>query len=199
VLRCEKWFWHKGEKETTTVTSIAARQASDHANYDRGVREHVISVLVENRVGVLARVAGLFTGRGFNIESLAVAPTEDPTLSRMTIVSSGDARIIEQVTKQLNKLIDVIKVVDLSREHFAERELILVKVRAESEQRAEILRITDIFRGNIIDVSPKSYVIEVTGDGDKIRAFVDLIKPIGILEIVRTGPVALSRGSKALS
>ena len=109
------------------------------------------------------------------------------------------ARIIEQVTKQLNKLIDVIKVVDLSREHFVERELLLVKVRAEPEQRAEILRITDIFRGNIIDVSAKSYVIEVTGDGDKIRAFVDLIKPTGILEIVRSGPVALSRGSKALS
>jgi len=159
----------------------------------------VISVLVENKVGVLARVAGLFTGRGFNIESLAVAETEDPTLSRMTIVTSGDARIIEQVTKQLNKLIDVIKVVDLSRETFVERELVLVKVRAEPEQRAEILRVTDIFRGNIIDVGQKSYIIEVTGDGDKIRAFIDLLKPIGILEIVRTGPVALSRGSKAIS
>jgi acetolactate synthase-1/3 small subunit len=178
---------------------MASRQASNHANHDRGVRAHVISVLVENRVGVLARVAGLFTGRGFNIESLAVAETEEPTLSRMTIVTSGDTRIIEQVTKQLNKLVDVIKVVDLSREHFVERELILVKARAEPEQRAEILRITDIFRGNIIDVSPKSYVIEVTGDGEKIRAFLDLMKPIGILEIVRTGPVALSRGSKALS
>jgi acetolactate synthase-1/3 small subunit len=154
---------------------------------------------VENRVGVLARVSGLFTGRGFNIESLAVAETEEPTLSRMTIVTRGDARIIEQVTKQLNKLIDIIKVVDLSRETFVDRELVLVKVRAEPEQRADILRITDIFRGNIIDVSQKSYIIEVTGDGDKIRAFIDLIKPIGILEIVRTGPVALSRGSKAIS
>jgi acetolactate synthase-1/3 small subunit len=181
------------------VQSMASRQASYQGNHDQAVRAHVISVLVENRVGVLARVAGLFTGRGFNIESLAVAETEEPTLSRMTIVTSGDARIIEQVTKQLNKLVDVIKVVDLSREHFVERELSLVKVRAEAEQRAEILRITDIFRGNIIDVSPKSYVIEVTGDGEKIRAFLDLIKPIGVLEIVRTGPVALSRGSKALS
>jgi acetolactate synthase-1/3 small subunit len=181
------------------VQSMAPRQASYQANPDQAVRTHVISVLVENRVGVLARVAGLFTGRGFNIESLAVAETEEPTLSRMTIVTSGDARIIEQVTKQLNKLVDVIKVVDLSREHFVERELSLVKVRAEAEQRAEILRITDIFRGNIIDVSPKSYVIEVTGDSEKIRAFLDLIKPIGVLEIVRTGPVALSRGSKALS
>jgi acetolactate synthase I/III small subunit len=178
---------------------MTSRQASTLPHHDTGVRPHIISVLVENRVGVLARVAGLFTGRGFNIESLAVAETEEPTLSRMTIVTSGDARIIEQVTKQLNKLVDVIKVVDLSREHFVERELILVKVRAEPEQRAEILRITDIFRGNIIDVSPKSYVIEVTGDGEKIRAFLDLIKPIGVLEIVRTGPVALSRGSKALS
>jgi acetolactate synthase I/III small subunit len=181
------------------VQSMASRQASHQVNHDQGVRTHVISVLVENRVGVLARVAGLFTGRGFNIESLAVAETEEPTLSRMTIVTSGDARIIEQVTKQLNKLIDVIKVVDLSREHFVERELILVKLRAESDQRAEILRITDIFRGNIVDVSAKSYVIEVTGDGEKIRAFLDLIKPIGVLEIVRTGPVALSRGSKSLS
>jgi acetolactate synthase-1/3 small subunit len=178
---------------------MASRQASTLPHHDTGVRTHIISVLVENRVGVLARVAGLFTGRGFNIESLAVAETEEPTLSRMTIVTSGDARIIEQVTKQLNKLIDVIKVVDLSREHYVERELILVKVRAEPEERAEILRITDIFRGNIIDVSPKSYVIEVTGDGEKIRAFLDLMKPIGVLEIVRTGPVALSRGSKALS
>ena len=181
------------------VQSMASRQASQQANHNQAVRAHVISVLVENRVGVLARVAGLFTGRGFNIESLAVAETEEPTLSRMTIVTSGDARIIEQVTKQLNKLVDVIKVVDLSREHFVERELILVKVRAEPEQRAEILRITDIFRGNIIDVSPKSYVIEVTGDSEKIRAFLDLIKPMGVLEIARTGPVALSRGSKALS
>jgi acetolactate synthase-1/3 small subunit len=172
---------------------------ANSAHHEKGSRPHVISVLVENRVGVLARVAGLFTGRGFNIESLAVAETEDPTLSRMTIVTGGDARVIEQVTKQLNKLIDVIKVVDLSRETFVERELVLVKVRAEPEQRAEILRITDIFRGTIIDVSQKSYIIEVTGDGDKILAFIDLIKPIGILETMRTGPVALSRGSRAIS
>jgi len=183
----------------TAITTMALRHASTHTPHDKASRAHVISVLVENKVGVLARVAGLFTGRGFNIESLAVAETEDPTLSRMTIVTSGDARIIEQVTKQLNKLIDVIKVVDLSRETFVERELVLVKVRAEPEQRAEILRVTDIFRGNIIDVGQKSYIIEVTGDGDKIRAFIDLLKPIGILEIVRTGPVALSRGSKAIS
>jgi acetolactate synthase-1/3 small subunit len=175
------------------------RTTSSYTLHDHGRRSHVISVLVENRVGVLARVSGLFTGRGFNIESLAVAETEEPTLSRMTIVTSGDARIIEQVTKQLNKLIEVIKVVDLSRETFVDRELVLVKVRAEPEQRAEILRITDIFRGNIIDVSQKSYIIEVTGDNEKIRAFIDLIKPMGILEIVRTGPVALSRGSKAIS
>jgi len=178
---------------------MRARDVPNPSNGDKDRRQHIISVLVENRVGVLARVAGLFTGRGFNIESLAVAETEDPSLSRMTIVTSGDARIIEQVTKQLNKLIDVIKVVDLSREQFIGRELILVKVRAEPEQRAEILRITDIFRGNIIDVSPKSYIIEITGDDDKIRAFIDLIRPIGILEMVRTGHIALSRGSKAIA
>lgn len=178
---------------------MRAREVPNPSHDDARIRKHIISVLVENRVGVLTRVAGLFTGRGFNIESLAVAETEDPTLSRMTIVTGGDAHIIEQVTKQLNKLIDVIKVVDLSREDFVERELILVKVRAEPEQRAEILRITDIFRGNIVDVSPKAYVIEVTGDEDKICAFIDLIKSIGILEIVRTGPVALSRGGKAIS
>lgn len=178
---------------------MRAREAPSQPNDNKDIRKHIISVLVENRVGVLTRVAGLFTGRGFNIESLAVAETEDPTLSRMTIVTSGDAQVIEQVTKQLNKLIDVIKVVDLSRENFVERELTLVKARAEPEQRAEILRITELFRGNIVDVGPKSYVIEVTGDEDKIRAFIDLIKPIGILEIVRTGPVALSRGSKAIS
>jgi acetolactate synthase I/III small subunit len=181
------------------ATSMAPRKATDHSNHHQSVRQHIISVLVENRVGVLARVAGLFTGRGFNIESLAVAETEEPSLSRMTLVTSGDARIIEQVTKQLNKLVDVIKVVDLSREQFVDRELILVKVRAEPEQRAEILRITDIFRGNIIDVSPKSYIVEVTGDEDKIQAFVDLVKPLGILEVVRTGPIALSRGSKPIS
>ena len=178
---------------------MAPRKAADRSDHEKSVRQHIISVLVENRVGVLARVSGLFTGRGFNIESLAVAETEDPSLSRMTIVTSGDARIIEQVTKQLNKLVDVIKVVDLSREHFVDRELILIKIRAEPEQRAEILRITDIFRGNIIDVSPRSYIVEVTGDDDKIRAFIDLMRPLGILEVVRTGPIALSRGSKAIS
>src|SRR5919198_2645658 len=178
---------------------MAPQKATDHSNHPKGIRSHIISVLVENRVGVLARVAGLFTGRGFNIESLAVAETEEPTLSRMTIVTSGDARIIEQVTKQLNKLVDVIKVVDLSRENFVDRELILVKVKAEPEVRAEILRITDIFRGNIIDVSPKSYIVEVTGDEDKIQAFLDLVKPLGILEVVRTGPIALSRGGKVIS
>lgn len=185
--------------ELATVTPMASRQVSNNTHHHTGIRAHIISVLVENRVGVLARVAGLFTGRGFNIESLAVAETEDPTLSRMTILTTGDARIIEQVTKQLNKLIDVIKVVDLSRENYVERELVLVKVRAETEQRAEILRIADIFRGNIIDVSAKSYVVEVTGDAEKIQAFIGLIKPIGLLEIVRTGPIAMSRGSKALS
>ncbi|MBW2039991.1 MAG: acetolactate synthase small subunit [Deltaproteobacteria bacterium] len=155
---------------------------------------HTISVLVENELGVLARVAGLFSGRGFNIESLSVAETLDPTVSTMTIVTRGDDQIIEQVTKQLNKLVCVIKVMDLEGKDYVEREMVLVKVAAKAETRAEILRITDIFRGKVVDVSPKSYAIEVTGDEDKIRAFLELLKPIGIKEVARTGRVALARG-----
>ena len=159
---------------------------------------HTISALVLNQPGVLARVAGLFSGRGFNIESLCVAETLDPTVSRMTIVTRGNDQVIEQVTKQLNKLIDVIKVVDFSNNDHVEREMILVKVKAEMSFRAEILRITDIFRGKIVDVTPNSYTIEVSGDGDKVRAFIDLLRPMGIKEVVRTGKVAISRGSKAI-
>jgi acetolactate synthase-1/3 small subunit len=159
---------------------------------------HTISALVLNQPGVLARVAGLFSGRGFNIESLCVAETLDPSISRMTIVTRGDDQVIEQVTKQLNKLIDVIKVVDFFNNDHVDREMMLVKVKAEMSFRAEILRITDIFRGKIVDVTPNSYTIEVSGDEDKIRAFMDLIKPMGIKEVVRTGKVAISRGSKAI-
>ncbi|RMF91390.1 MAG: acetolactate synthase small subunit [Nitrospinota bacterium] len=159
---------------------------------------HTISVLVENKPGVLARVAGLFSGRGFNIESLTVAETDDPTVSRMTIVTSGDAKIMEQINKHLNRLIDVIKVVDLSTEKFVDRELVLLKVKADAEQKAEIMRLVDIFRGSIVDVSPRSYTIEVTGDEDKIVAFIDLMRPFGILEIARTGRIAMARGHKAL-
>jgi acetolactate synthase-1/3 small subunit len=155
---------------------------------------HTINVLVENEFGVLARVAGLFSGRGFNIESLSVAETLDPSISTMTIVTRGDDQVLEQITKQLNKLISVIKVTDLLGKEYVAREMVLVKVAAKTETRAEILNITDIFRGKVVDVSPKHYTIEVTGDVEKIKAFLELLKPMGIKEVARTGQVALVRG-----
>lgn len=155
--------------------------------------EHIISVTVENKFGVLSRVAGLFSGRGFNIESLSVAPTLDPTMSQMTIVTSGDDRIIEQIVKQLNKLIDVIKVVDLNESEFVQRETALIKVHTKPEDRAEALRITDIFRANVIDSTPTTYTIEVTGDIKKVEAMINLLQPLGIKELVRTGRVAIAR------
>jgi acetolactate synthase-1/3 small subunit len=157
---------------------------------------HVITLLVENEFGVLTRITGLFSGRGFNIESLCVAETLDPTVSTMTIVTRGDDQIIEQVLKQLNKLIPVIKVVDLIEKDFVEREMVLVKVSANAETREEILRVVDIFRGKVIDVGSKTYTIEVTGDEKKINAILALLKPLGIKELVRTGHVAMVRGSK---
>ncbi len=157
---------------------------------------HVISLLVENEFGVLARVAGLFSGRGFNIESLCVAETLDPTVSTMTIVTRGDDQIIEQVTKQLNKLISVIKVVDLIEKDFVEREMVLVKVSATAQTREEILRVVDIFRAKVIDVGSKTYTVEITGDEKKLNAILTLLKPLGIKEMVRTGRVAMIRGSK---
>lgn len=159
---------------------------------------HIISVLVENEFGVLARVAGLFSARGFNIESLCVAETLDPSLSIMTIVTTGNDDILEQILKQLNKLINVIKVVDFKDIDYVSREMILVKVSAENEKRDEIMRLTEIFRGNIVDVSPKTYTIMVTGDEEKIRAFLNLLRPFGIRELVRTGPVAIPRGEKTI-
>src|SRR3990170_3520061 len=160
---------------------------------------HVVTLLVENEFGVLARVAGLFSGRGFNIESLCVAETLDPTVSTMTIVTRGDDQIIEQVIKQLNKLVSVIKVVDLVEKDFVEREMVLVKVSANAETREEILRVVDIFRGKVVDVGSKTYTIEVTGDEKKIKAILSLLKPLGIKEMVRTGRVAMVRGSKTSS
>jgi acetolactate synthase-1/3 small subunit len=157
---------------------------------------HTISVLVENKFGVLARVAGLFSGRGFNIDSLSVAETQDPSASRMTIVTRGDDQIVEQITKQLNKLIDVIKVIDFTDGSCIERELALIKVSAEDQNRAEVLRIVDIFRAKIIDVTPKSYTIEATGNPAKIDAILDLLRPLGLKELVRTGTVAIGRGPK---
>jgi acetolactate synthase-1/3 small subunit len=162
------------------------------------VRRCTFAVLVENRFGVLGRITGLFSARGFNIESLSVAETEDPTVSRITLVTEGDEIILEQVHKQLNKLIDVIKVTDLSQESHVDREMVLIKVQAGGEMRAEVRRIADIFRGKIVDVTPKTYIVEVTGDEGKIRAVIDLLKPLGISEMVRTGKIAIARGQRML-
>jgi len=155
-----------------------------------------VSILVENKPGVLARIAGLFSARGFNIDSLAVGETEDSTVSRMTIVVRGDERILEQVEKQLNKLIDVIKVSEFSGIDHLERDLALVKVKADKTNRSEILQIVDIFRAKIVDVSTDSVIIEITGDEEKIQALLNMVRPFGIKEMVRTGIVAMARGSK---
>jgi acetolactate synthase-1/3 small subunit len=160
------------------------------------MKRHTISVLVENHPGVLARIAGLFSGRGFNIESLSVGETEDPTASRMTVVVRGDDVILEQITKQLNKIVDVIKVSDITKEKFIERELVLIKVHTEGKSRSEILQIVDIFRARIVDVAPKTVTIEATGTEDKIQALVSMLKPFGIREMARTGSVALTRATK---
>ncbi|MCY4386258.1 MAG: acetolactate synthase small subunit [Desulfurellaceae bacterium] len=160
---------------------------------------HTISILVENEFGVLARVAGLFSGRGFNIDSLSVAKTLDPSLSRVTLVTEGDDQIVEQITKQLNKLICVIKVSDFQDTPHVEREMALIKVAADERTRGEILNIIDIFRAKVIDAGPRSFVIEVTGDEGKITAILDLLKPLGVKEIVRTGKVAVQRGLQTLS
>ena len=159
---------------------------------------HIISILIENESGALSRVSGLFSARGYNIESLTVAPTEDPSLSRMTIVSIGSDDIIEQITKQLNKLIDIVKVVDLSEAAHIERELMLVKVRATGKDREEMKRVADIFRGHIIDVTESSYVIELTGHTSKVDAFLDAIDRTLILETVRTGVCGIGRGDRIL-
>ena len=154
---------------------------------------HTISVHVENKFGVLSRVSGLFSGRGYNIESLSVAETIDPQVSIMTIVTSGDDWIIEQIIKQLNKLIDVIKVTDLTELDHVEREMVLIKVSPRQENKAEVLRTAEIFRGRVVDSSLNTYTIEITGDEKKIEAFIEIMKPMGIKEFVRTGKVAIAR------
>jgi acetolactate synthase-1/3 small subunit len=159
---------------------------------------HIISILMENEAGALSRVAGLFSARGYNIESLTVAPTEDPTLSRMTLVTYGTDEIIEQITKQLNKLIDVVKLMDMTEGPHIEREMMLVKVRAEGERREELKRVTDIFRGRIIDVTPRSYTVELTGAGDKLDAFLQTLEQAVIIEVVRSGVSGIARGERAL-
>lgn len=154
---------------------------------------HTISLLVENKFGVLSRISGLFSGRGYNIESLSVGETIDPQVSIMTIVTSGDDQIIEQITKQLNKLIDVIKVMDMTEYDHVEREMVLIKIEPKLQDRAEVLRLTEIFRGRVIDSSKTTYTVEITGDEKKIAAFVELMKPVGIKEFVRTGKIAIAR------
>ncbi len=162
-------------------------------------KKHTLSVLVENTPGALARIVGLFSGRGFNIDSLCVAETLDPTLSHLTLVTHGDDFIIEQIIKQLRRLVDVYKVVDVTEEgEFVEREMALIKVKAEKETRAEVLRMCDIFRCKVVDVSPRTYTIEVTGPESKIKAVIELLKPIGIKELVRTGVIAMKREKKSV-
>ena len=159
---------------------------------------HIISILLENEAGALSRVAGLFSARGYNIESLTVAPTEDPTLSRMTLVTSGSEDVLDQITKQLNKLVDVVKLMDLTAGAHIEREMLLVKVQAKDGARDEIKRLADIFRGRILDVAAATYTIELTGAGDKLDAFIQAVRTIGILEVVRSGPIGIARGERAL-
>jgi len=160
---------------------------------------HIISLLMENEAGALSRVAGLFSARGYNIESLTVAPTEDPTLSRMTLVTTGSEDIVEQITKQLNKLVDVVKLADITDGEHIERELMLIKVVANTaEQREEVKRMTDIFRGRVIDVKDANFTIEITGDGTKLDAFIEAMQQSDIIETVRSGATGIARGSKCL-
>jgi acetolactate synthase-1/3 small subunit len=159
---------------------------------------HIISILLENEAGALSRVAGLFSARGYNIESLTVAPTEDKTLSRMTLVTRGTDEIIEQIVKQLNKLIEVVKLIDLTEGEHIERELMLVKVRAGGDKRAEVMRLCEVFRGRIVDVSESNYTVELTGRGRKLDAFLETLDPGDVMEVVRSGALGISRGQKGL-
>ena len=162
-------------------------------------KRHIISVLLENEPGALSRVAGLFSARGFNIDTLTVAPTEDPSLSRMTIVTIGSDAVVEQITKQLNKLIEVIKLIDLTKDDHIEVELMLIKVRAVGEQREEVKRLVEIHRGRIIDVTHSAYTIELTGESKKLDRFIELMRAQEILELVRSGVSGIARGDSALS
>jgi acetolactate synthase I/III small subunit len=162
-------------------------------DFDSLVMRHTISVLVENKFGVLARIAGMFSGRGFNIDSLNVAPTNDPSTSRMTIVVRGDDTILEQVTKHLNKLVDVIEIQDFQDGEYVDRELVMLRVKADSESRSEVMQICDIFRAKIVDVQPKRLTIEITGNESKLNKFVKLMENFGISDLTRTGKVAMAR------
>jgi acetolactate synthase I/III small subunit len=159
---------------------------------------HIISILMENESGALSRVAGLFSARGYNIESLTVAPTEDPSLSRMTLVTRGSDDVIEQITKQLNKLIDVVKLIDLAESAHIERELMMIKVKTTEQSRAEVKSVADVFRGRILDITPTTYVIELTGPSEKLDAFIATVDAANIIEVVRSGATGISRGEKGL-
>ena len=167
-------------------------------NTEAAEKRHIISILLENEAGALSRVAGLFSARAYNIESLTVAPTDDPSLSRMTLVTTGTDDIVEQVCKQLNKLIDVVKLVNLTKDKHVERELILIKVKAENEQRDEVKRIVDIFNGHVIDMTDSTYTLEVTGDSEKIDAVLKALEHITMLEVVRSGQLGMGRGDKGM-
>lgn len=160
------------------------------------MKTHTIAVLVENHFGVLARVSGLFSTRGYNIDSLCVGVTEDPTVSRMTVVVRGDDRVLEQIVKQLNKLVDTIEVVDLTREDHVERELVMVKIDVDSKRRSEILEIVHVFRAKVVDLGADGMIVEATGSKGKLAAFIDMLRPFGIKEVVRTGVVAMTRSAK---
>lgn len=162
------------------------------------MEKHILSVLVENHAGVLSKVAGLFSRRGFNIDSLAVGPTHDPTISRITIEVTGDENTIEQISKQLNKLVDVIKIKTLKKNDVVKRELVLVKIRTSSKNRSEVVQIMDIFRANIVDLSQTTVTAQITGDDSKINAFLEMLEPFGIEELSRTGMIALERGTSVL-
>ncbi len=180
-----------GEPATKEVLNLEDLQVSGGVSTGR---KHVLSILSENKPGVLARIAGLFARRGFNIESLAVGPTDDPSISRFTLTVDGAAHPIDQVTKQLHKLINVIKIRDLEPEATVARELALFKISSDADSRAEVLQFTDIFRGKVVDASKRSVTVEITGTDEKIEAFEALIRPFGLIEMVRTGEIAVSRG-----
>jgi acetolactate synthase-1/3 small subunit len=188
--------WIEIFEERSQGPAVTAAGAEEREG--RTEMKHVIAVLMENEPGALSRVVALFSARGYNIESLTVAPTEDPSLSRMTVVTTGSDEVIEQITKHLNRLIDVVKVVDLTEGNFTERELMLIKVRAVGKERDEMKRMADIFRGRIIDVTDKSYTIELTGDAAKLDAFIDAVDRAAILETVRTGTSGIGRGERIL-
>ncbi len=180
-----------GEPGTKELLSLDELEATANAHSGR---KHILSILVENKPGVLTRIAGLFARRGFNIDTLAVGPTDDPTLSRVTLTVDGALHPIDQVTKQLHKLVNVIKIRDLEPEEAVARELALFKISADSESRGQVMQFTDIFRGKVIDVSKRSMTIEITGTDDKIEAFERMVRPFGLVEMARTGEIAISRG-----